>query len=200
MARRKSGYERRKADLYETPEWVTQALLDRLALMGLRIGTVWEPTCASGKMVRALSRAGYTTHASDIRKGKTISRVGTGGVDFLKSESFVTCDAIITNPPYKLARQFIEASLDRARVVAMLLPSDYDFASTRQHLFSNCPWFAMKLQLTTRISWFENSKGTGPSENHAWFVWVKGRHATPVVRYYVRDKADDPRALTSRRG
>lgn len=183
MAKRDSGYARRRADLYETPAWVTDALVERLVAMnGVRLGTVLEPACGSGKMVRALRRNGFNVLFSDVRKPVK------GGVrykpkDFL-SEEFSPCDAIITNPPYKLARDFIEKALRHAKVVAMLLPSDYDYAKTRQHLFGHNTSFAMKLQLTRRIVWFD-SKNAAPSENHAWYVWIANRYSAPVVRYYL---------------
>lgn len=82
MSQRNSGYERLKA--YETPAWVTHTLLPHIPD---RVKIVWEPACASGKMVRALE--GFTVRCSDI----------TGGHDFLAPNPCPDeFDAIITNP------------------------------------------------------------------------------------------------------
>lgn len=51
MVQRISNYERQPRDLYETPEWVTHALL-RSKLVPFYKLQWWEPTCASGKIAR----------------------------------------------------------------------------------------------------------------------------------------------------
>ena len=98
-------------------------------------------------MVAALRRLGVHVESTDI----------SGGVDFLASHDVPTFDAVITNPPFRLAQRFIERALDLTRpgrgAVAMLLGVDYDSAKTRQHLFGKCPMFAKKLVLTRRIVW-----------------------------------------------
>jgi len=64
----------------------------------------------------------------------------------------------------------------------MLLRTDYDHAKTRQHLFGKCDQFWMKLVLTKRIKWFEDSKGQ-PSFNHAWYIWQWPGGETPTLAY-----------------
>src|SRR5512133_1790854 len=109
-------------------------------------------------MVRALEAAGIKVEASDI--------AGTPPVDFLSQGPYGDNDAIITNPPYALARQFIERGLRLMSVnnglVATLLRTDFDHAATRRHLFSECRAFARKLVLTRRIVWFDGP-GAAPS-------------------------------------
>jgi hypothetical protein len=61
MSQRGSGYARKALDLYETPDWVTKAVVPHL---GSKLH-VWEPAAGGGKMVRALGNAGYTVEASD---------------------------------------------------------------------------------------------------------------------------------------
>jgi hypothetical protein len=169
MSQRDSGYERKERDLYETPEWVTLALVPHLP----RRAIITEPAAGSGKMVRALASAGYTVIASDI----------DSGVDFLAAHE---CEeAIVTNPPYALAYEFIMHALDRtegAGYVAMLLRTDFDHAATRANLFGRNGLFAKKLVLTKRIKWFEDSKGS-PSFNHAWFIWDWKHEGAPTLAY-----------------
>jgi hypothetical protein len=52
-------------------------------------------------MVNALKAGGLKVQASDFASGE----------DFLTSTPSVALDAIVTNPPYTLARQFIERAL-----------------------------------------------------------------------------------------
>lgn len=171
MSQRDSGYERKERDLYETPEWVTDALLPHIPNL-LRI---WEPACGSGRMARVLDQAGNVLTASDISSGD----------DFLSAKCSLH-QAIVTNPPYILAREFIEHALElmcpQDGVVAMLLRTDFDHAKTRQHLFSDCAQFAKKIVLTRRIQWFEDSKGS-PSFNHAWFIWDWKHQGAPTLAY-----------------
>ena len=169
MSQRDSGYERKERDLYETPEWVTLALMPHLPG---GIHTVWEPACGSGKMSAAIAKF-YEVYGTDIETG----------YDFLNPPSAdYTADAIITNPPYEFAQQFIQRSLDVCQVVAMLLRTDFDHAKSRQHLFGARPHFAKKIVLTKRIRWFEDSKGS-PSFNHAWFIWDWRHKGAPTLAY-----------------
>jgi hypothetical protein len=170
MSQRGSGYSRQANDCYETPAWVTQVLLPHLPPR-LRI---WEPACGSGKMVLALTDAGHTVEASDIAQG----------VDFLMATDAMGCSAVVTNPPYGLAAEFIDRALLLAPLVAMLLRTDFDHARSRRHLFGGCPHFAKKLVLTKRIVWFEDrEKVAAPSFNHAWFVWDRAHSGPPTLAY-----------------
>jgi hypothetical protein len=170
MSQRESGYERVKRDLYETPAWVTDALIPHLGCKALKI---WEPAAGGGKIVRALEAEGRTVIATDISTGQ----------DFLK-EGPRDVDAIVTNPPYTFAKEFIEHALTLTDgLVAMLLRTDFDHACGRANLFSLSPYFAKKVVLTRRIVWFER-KGAAPSFNHAWYIWDKSNtQVAPVLAY-----------------
>lgn len=100
------------------------------------------------------------------------------------------CDAIVTNPPYEFATEFIERALRLMEAVngsvAMLMRTDFDHAKSRSHLFRDCPAFAKKLVLTKRIMWFEpepGAKGKSPSFNHAWFIWDWKHEGAPTLAY-----------------
>jgi hypothetical protein len=174
MSQRDSGYERKERDLYETPEWVTSALVPHIPP---RIRRVWEPAAASGKMVRALQDSGYLVEATDI----------DSGCDFLTTEREFECDAVITNPPYEFAQEFIMRAMavtDTVNgLVAMLLRTDFDHAAGRRHMFDgDGSFFSKKIVLTRRIRWFEDSKGS-PSFNHAWFIWDWKHQGPPTLAY-----------------
>lgn len=170
MSQRDSGYERKERDLYETPAWVTEALRPHLR----DVQSIWEPACGSGKMVKVLQ--GWNLKALDWTDIDT-------GHDFLM-EGPRPIEAIVTNPPYALAEEFIRHALNimSEGLIAMLLRTDFDHAKTRQYLFGGCPSFAKKVVLTKRIKWFEDSKGQ-PSFNHAWFIWNKAHSGPPTLAY-----------------
>ena len=171
MSQRDSGYERKERDLYETPEWVTEALFPHIR----KPNAILEPACGTGKMLRVLMRFCDAVKGTDIE----------GGLDFLKFERPVH-GAIITNPPYINAADFISTALRLTKptggMVAMLLRTDFDHAKTRAVLFANHPAFAKKVVLTKRIKWFEDSKGQ-PSFNHAWFIWDWQHQGAPTLAY-----------------
>jgi len=173
MSQRDSGYERKERDLYETPKWVTASLINGHLR---KFEKVWEPACGSGKIVEALGILESEIMATDIDKGEDF-------LSYFRAPDGV--DAIITNPPYALAQEFIQhalALMEPDGCVAMLLRTDFDHAKTRQHLFGQHPAFSKKLVLTKRIKWFEDSKGQ-PSFNHAWFIWDHQHQGAPTLAY-----------------
>lgn len=172
MSQRDSGYVRIECDLYETPEWATLAVVPHLPTSDC---VVWEPSAGSGKMVAALLKSGFDVTASDIADGR----------DFLTQPAPKPFRAIVTNPPYELATEFIHRALMMIPAhgfVAMLLRTDFDHAKTRGDLFSKHPYFAKKVVLTKRIKWFEDSKGQ-PSFNHAWYIWDFQHQGAPTLAY-----------------
>jgi len=180
MSQRESGYARKERDLYETPEWVTEALLPHLPR---RPRMIWEPACGNGKMVSAFEADGFQVLATDLATGQ----------DFFAywAPPVVEFDeAIFTNPPYEQGSMFVEHALKLMEPcggqVAMLMRTDFDHAKTRSHLFRDCPAFAKKVVLTRRIVWFEpepGAKGKSPSFNHAWFIWDWKHEGPPTIGY-----------------
>jgi hypothetical protein len=196
MSQRSSGFDRIPADLYETPAWAVAALAEHINLDRL---SVWEPSCGSGKMVRALEAHGADVFATDV--------LDQGFADMAQLFDFVSpsspilayFDSIIGNPPYgpggRLAVRFIENGLERlppGGVMAMLLQADFDSAGGRRAIFRDCPHFAGSVVLNKRIVWFEpepradGKPPSGPSQNHTWFIWQRRilRPSAPPFRVY----------------
>lgn len=202
MSQRNSGYARQPRELYETPPWVTDALIPHLPR---RVHTWWECCCGNGLMVEALCKHGFAVYGTDIAKDDG---------DFLKFNVSLDVDIIGTNPPYNIAQEIIAHALRLTwptGMVAMLLPDSYDAAITRRHLFEEHPAFCKTVVLRKRIKWFDSPvqckqcngtgklayvgfskctrcKGTGkkksgPSENHSWFIW-DWQHKGPSTKAY----------------
>jgi len=95
---------RHKRDLYETPGWVTRAILPHLDLTG----EVWEPACGGGAIVRELLRAGVPASkllASDIEPllgGGIRQDFRTDRTAGLLAEVGIGPRLIITNPPFRV--------------------------------------------------------------------------------------------------
>jgi hypothetical protein len=79
---------------------------------------VWEPAAGDGAIVRPLQAAGFTVMASDLVDYGLIGC--TAGVNYLKAPPMHNVQAIVTNPPFKLALRFAEKALNEVPYVALL--------------------------------------------------------------------------------
>lgn len=171
MSVRNSGYERIAGDNYQTPAWVTEAILSVESFEE----PVWEPACDGMKILDVLWKHFEQAAGSGL----------STNCDFLKEQNVGKYPSIITNPPFSLAEKFVRHALNLTESyggkVAMLLPMQWDAAKTRRDLFENPP-FKAKYTLTKRIRW-ENleQKKAGPSMNHAWYVWDWGYEGKPFM-------------------
>ena len=104
MSQRNSGYERMPLDKYSTPAWCALALLPHLPPIGGN-EVIWECTSrGDSEIANVLRGAGHSVFESDI----------TTGTDFLLSAD-QRYRAIITNPPYDQAEDFIRHALRLAQ-------------------------------------------------------------------------------------
>lgn len=167
----------RKDDLYETPEVAVHALLRAEKLPH----HIWEPACGPGRIVKALRGAGHTVWATDlVDYGLEASEFG---VDFLmERQSRIDVEAIVTNPPFKLASEFVTHALALCPRVVMLLrlafmeserrsPILDDGHLARVHVFRN------RLPMMHRDGW-QGAKSTNTMA-FAWFVWDRA-HTGPT--------------------
>lgn len=67
---------------------------------------IWECACGEGHLSKVLENRGYKVYSTDL-----IDRgFGDGNIDFLKYDGKkIHCD-ILTNPPYKYAKEFVKKS------------------------------------------------------------------------------------------
>lgn len=188
-----SGYARIANDAYFTPAWVTLELTkfigDRLRkrLAGPRIW-IWEPACGNGAIVNVLRNIGFRVYATDIAVYDGFAPDDL--IDFMAPKLDLEriaahCGAIITNPPYDKAEEFVERALvhtSRGGIVCMLLRHEWDCAASRGRLFSPMGNFAHKLVLTKRPRWSAENKAS-PRHNFAWFIWDVEHVGAPTIHY-----------------
>jgi hypothetical protein len=168
-------------DLYETPPVAVHALLgvERLPKQ------VWEPACGPGSIVNELRNAGLTVFASDIVDyGCPDSR---GGIDFLMERSVPDgVEAVVTNPPFKLAGEFVSHALALGvRHVVMLLRIQFIESERRSSILDNGTLariypFSNRLPMMHRAGW-EGPKATS-AMTFAWFVWEAGHRGPTEMR------------------
>lgn len=146
---------------------------------------VWEPACGEGHMSKVLKEHGYNVFSSDL-----VDR-GYGEVwNFFdaKQNSY----DIITNPPYKQAKEFVEHALDisdEGVKVAMFLKLTFLERKARKKLFEKYPpkvlYVSSSRLQCAKNGDFEKYKqaGVGTAVAYGWFVWEKGFKGEPVIRW-----------------
>lgn len=130
-------------DFFPTPPWATRALCEHVLIgAGERRDTLarqdcHEPACGQGHMSRPLAEYFNTVLASDCHG------YGAGQLhDFLMpGKPLCRPDWIITNPPFRLAQEFVLRGLDIARAGVAMLVRTVFIESARRHaeLFSVHP-------------------------------------------------------------
>lgn len=117
-------------DFYKTPRDATTSLLHYEGRFIPQ--TVLEPACGDGAVSEVLKEFGYTVESSDL-----IDRnYGTPGIDFLRMKQ-TSCQGLITNPPFKLADEFIEHALGTLGItyMALLLKTQFWNVKKRHSLY-----------------------------------------------------------------
>lgn len=131
--------EREKNDFYATQPEAIDKLVG--AIKNMLPKKVWECACGTGCLSDRLKDFGYDVVSSDL-----IDR-GYGDVaDFLKTTEMPTdCNCIITNPPYKYAKEFVKHSLELLKeggLCAMFLKTTFLEGQKRyDEIFSTTPPF-----------------------------------------------------------
>jgi hypothetical protein len=165
--------QRRENDFYPTPWEATVALLKEVKFPR----RVWEPACGDGAIYRVLDAFGHAVICSDICPGMN----GAHARDFLVYDEPIGnhMDAIITNPPFKLAAPFIEMAAEYGVPFAFLLKTQFWHAANRLPLFNEIPPTQV-LPLTWRLDF---TGGGAPTMDCAWFVWgIPGQAYKPLPK------------------
>jgi hypothetical protein len=175
----------RKNDLYETPAVAVEALL-RVENLPHRL---WEPACGRGAIVDVLRDAGHEVLASDLVDYGNSSHFYRR--DFLMEKLPKGCEGIITNPPFKLATQFVAHAITLCPLVIMLLRLAF-LESTRRTSILEHRGLARVYVFRERLPMMHRDGWSGPRSTstipYAWFVWDQNyRNATTLHRISWKD-------------
>jgi len=155
---------------FPTPPWATRALCERLVALGADTSTCREPAANRGHMVRPLREVFGHVDAADIFD----YGAGFPVADYLFGPRPSLVAWTITNPPFRLAEQFIERALDSSEDgVAMIVRSAF-LEGVRRHerLFSKTPPSHV-LQFSERVVMHKGKlspKGSTATA-YSWLVW-----------------------------
>lgn len=167
-------------DDFPTPAFATRALCEYIARFSpVRLGLLdcREPAANRGFMVKPLREYFGHVMASDVHD----YGVGFPVQDYLfgPDSHFDRTGWTVTNPPFRLAQQFIERALRLSRVgVAMIVRTAFMEGQKRyEELFTKTPPSHI-LQFTERVPMYKG-RLAGPDETTAtaycWLIWFKGR-------------------------
>lgn len=174
-------------DDFPTPPWATRALLEHVLDDKNEVMTLCclEPACGAGHMTKVLNEYFGQVRCSDAYN------YGHGDIqDFLTyPHAPSSVDWIITNPPFRLAEQFILRALPVARVGVAILARTVFLESVGRYngIFRDHPPTKVA-QFTERVPMvkgrLDNTATTATS--YAWFVWEIGMKTSTRLMWVPR--------------
>lgn len=183
-------------DDFPTPPWATRALCERIGPATCTL-TVREPAANRGHMVRPLFEYFYEVEASDIHD----YGAGFPVQDYLFGPPPPRTDWTITNPPFRLAEQFIRRGLECSDTVAVIVRSAFlEGVGRHRDLFSvHRP--RLVLQFTERVvmhkgkmldpdvaieTWSEKEQAfvlrkPSTATAYCWIIWSNSGRREPTA-------------------
>jgi hypothetical protein len=161
-------------DDFPTPPWATRGLVEHILDERhlLKSQSCLEPACGAGHMVRPLRE-----YFADV-EGSDAYNYGFATVrDFLEEPyDNNSYDWVITNPPFRLAEEFVERALMVARKgVAILARSVFlESVARYQGIFRHSPptKFAQFVERVPMVRGRLDAKAS-TATGYAWLVWEK---------------------------
>lgn len=170
-------------DYYATEPKATELLLAEEAFSK----KVWEPACGGGHMAKVLIEHGYDVRCTDITEREMGNVPYDGNLDFLEYSGKFSGD-IVTNPPYKIALDFIKKAIsviETGHKVAMFLKLQFLEGKSRKKFFSKHPPQTVYVSSSRLICAgngdFDKYKSSAVA--YAWFVWQKGYKGDTVIKW-----------------
>lgn len=188
-------------DDFPTPPWATRGLIEHvLKKDALVASTCLEPACGAGHMAKVLReyfREVYCADAYEYGYGRTR--------DFLTYPYETNAvDWVITNPPFRLAEEFVLRALRVARQGVAILARTVFLESVGRYdgIFRVTPP-TMFAQFVERVPMVKGrlDRKASTATGYAWFVWEKDMPSearlmwVPPCRKLLERKSDYPATL-----
>lgn len=179
--------EREENDYYATDP----IAIDKLLEVEKPSDYIWECACGEGHLAERLKQKGFKVCTSDII---TRSYAFDMEYDFLSTEQKPLSNFwdILTNPPYKYAKEFVLKALDlvsEGRKVYMFLKLTFLEGKARyKELFSKYPpktiyVFSERVMCAKNAEFDKMKAGGGSAVCYAWFVWQKGYEGDTIIKW-----------------
>ncbi len=149
---------------------------------GSRFPTVvWQPCCGDGALSRPMRRAGVTVIESDL-----VDRgAGQSRIDFLMEQK-AWANAIVSNPPFKLACEFIEHGFKlNVSYIAFLLKGDFLNSEASRQLCN-----AHRPARVYALAWRPDFTGEGrPTMTCSWYIFTNLAPSRTTLEILPRPKS-----------
>lgn len=182
-----SDKDREKDDFYATDPQALEIFFEKLKQDNIKLHKeVWECACGQGHLSEVLKKHDYDVYSTD----KVDRGYGDKQIDFLKEKCFyddLKAD-ILTNPPYKYAKEFVEKAL---RIQApgyytiMFLKIQFLEGQARKELFKKYPPKYVYVNSVRQICYINGdmSKKMSSATCYCWYIWEKGWKGETIVRW-----------------
>ena len=178
--------DREENDFYTTSPVAVTELLKR---EGANFkGNIWECACGCGNISEVLKQEckGINLYSSDLFN----HGYGNIGIDFLKDKVDREYDVVITNPPYKYAKEFVLKGIENTKesgMCYMLLRTLFLEGQTRfKEIFSKYPPKYIYV-FSKRVDCLKNNEPAkyGNAQSYSWFCWQKGFTGESTVKWII---------------
>ena len=173
---------REENDFYATNPKALKTAIPLLEEVGLDTN-VWECACGMGHLSEVLKENGYNVKSTDLIDRGYCDET----LDFLKCTESFNGD-ILTNPPFKLAKEFIEKSFElipNGNKVFLFLKIQFLESKQRKEMFEKYPLKHLLVyserQQCAKDADFEHLKAK--TQCYAWYVFEKGYTELPTIMW-----------------
>lgn len=170
-------------DDFPTPPWATRALCEHiLTKVDLAAQTCLEPACGRGYMAKPLAEYFSSVEASDAY------HYGFAPIRDFLSHPYETGshDWVITNPPFRLAEDFVLRSLAVARKGVAILARTVFLESSGRYkaIFASNPptVFAQFVERVPMVKGRVDRKAS-TATGYAWLIWDKQYGGSPLLKW-----------------
>lgn len=177
-----SEKERQEHDYYATDPKAIELLLKLEDF-----NNVWEPACGEGHLSDVLKKHNIHSRSSDL-----ISRGYSEEIlDFLAIDNLEWNGDIITNPPFKYAKEFVEKSLQITQAgskIAMFLRIQFLETKDRKELFKSYPpkyvYVASSRIMCAKNGNFTEANKDSSATCYCWFIWENGYKGETILKWF----------------
>lgn len=158
-------------DFYPTPHSIIKAMLSHWMPVHTK---VWEPCAGDGRLANAIeNKLCYSIYSSDISTGNNFFEYNVS-----------PCFVIITNPPFKYIRQFIDHAFDIGVKEMMLVCPERLWACKKgQEQFDR-----HRPSVWANLNWREDYLGKGGSPDRALAIAIWDRPHNEECKYEIWDR------------
>lgn len=174
-ATNRAGGHRREHDAYATPEWVAQLVVPLVPELDDPDADVLDPAAGDGALLAGLGTVWAKRRGIELRDDAAEACRARGfrcDVGDATARSWASPDAVVMNPPYRDALEFVQLAYARTRpgrTVAVLLRLAFLEGQARGVWLRD---HAPDVYVLSRRPSF-TGKGTD-STAYAWMVWRAG--------------------------